>query len=118
MRLVTLTLAMLGLLTVGTARAVTPDQPAGPAASGVTAVASEVTVTPVGWYGYAPGWRAYGYRPYVYAPRAYWYGPGVYNGNYPGVYAYPYAYPYPGYYYPNGFSFQYNGPRRSFSFAY
>ncbi len=117
MRVAALALAMLGLLSIGTARAMADDWSAGPPAVGVTVPADYATVTPVRWYGYAPGWRAYPYRPYyAYGPRAYWYGPRWNYGYYPGVYASPY--PYGAYYYPNGFSFQYNGPRRSFSFGF
>ena len=115
MRLATLTLAMLGLLFVGTAFAVAQEQSANvPAAPYLTAAANDAAVTfvhrPVyrsvpGWYGY------YRYPPYyTYRPRSYWYGP-------PRYYDY-YVNPYPGYYYPNGFGFEYYGPRRSFSFGF
>ena len=121
MRFATLALAMLGLLSVGAAWAQAHDWSAGPAAPAVTTVADHAAVMPVR-YGY--GWRGYGYAPY-WGPRAYWYGgPRWSYGYYPGVYAYPYAYTYPtypnygAYYYPNGFSFGYYGPRRSVIVGY
>ena len=97
MRLATLTLAMLGLLCVGT-----------------TFAEAQEVVTPVVPYAYTPspgGYAYYGYPPsYTYGQRSYWYGR-------PRYYDY-YATPYPGYYYPNGFGFEYRGPRRSFSFGF
>ena len=114
MRLTTLTLAMLGLLLVGTTFAVAQERSANvPAAPYVVAAADEGVVTPVRWHAYrpVPGWYGYySYPPYyTYRPR-YWYGP-------PRYYEY-YADPSPGYYYPNGFGFEYHGPRRSFSFDF
>jgi hypothetical protein len=115
MRLATLTLAMLGLLSVGTTFAFAQEQPANVAtAPNLTTVADEAVVTfvhrPV--YRAAPGWYGYYRNPpyYTYRPRVYWYGP-------PRYYGYDVE-PYSGYYYPNGFGFEYHGPRRSFSFGF
>jgi len=114
MRLATLTLAMLGLLFVGTTFAVAQERRVNvPAAPSPTTLADQAVVTPVGWYVSRPGPERYGYRrypPYTYRPRSHWYGPPRYHGYY--------ADPYPGYYYPNGFGFEYHGPRRSFSFGF
>jgi hypothetical protein len=113
MRPATLILAMLGLLSVGATLAVGQERLANvPAAPNVTAAADEAVVMPVRWYVYrpAPGWYSdHSYAPYyTYRPRYYWYGPPRYY----------YADPYSGYYYPNGFGFEYNGSRRSFSFGF
>ena len=113
MRLATFTLACLGLLFVGTAFAAegSPDQSV-PAANYVTTM-HQAVATPVLWYGYrpAPGWNRYYRLPpyYAYHPRYYWYGTPRHFGYY--------AVPYRGYA-PYGFGFEYNGPRRSFSFSF
>jgi hypothetical protein len=114
MRLATITLATLGLMVVGTTFALARERLANaPAAPYVTTVADQVVATPVRWYGYrpVPAYRYPGY--YAYRPGYYWSGPPRYYDYY--VAPYP---GYPGYYYPNGFGFQFQGPRRAFSFAF
>jgi hypothetical protein len=114
MRLATFTMAVLGLLTVGAAMAVAHEGPASSAIA-LAAAADRPAVTPVRWYPYGPGPVWYGhhhYRPwpyYTYRPRYYWGGDPCYGD---------YAVPYTGYYQPYGFGFQFNGPRRSFSFGF
>jgi hypothetical protein len=114
MRLATLTLAMLGLLSVGTTFAVAQERFANvPAAPRVAAIADQAVVTPVRWYAYrpVPGWDGvYRYPYYTYRPRYNWYVPPRYYGYYVD--------PDSDYYYPNGFEFDYRGPRRSFSFGF
>jgi hypothetical protein len=119
MRLATLTLALAGLLSVGSTFAVAGEQPTNvPTASLLTTATDQAVVTPVSRYVYrpAPAWRGYYYgRPYTtYRPRYYWYAPQYYDDR-----VYP-VYPYRTYYYdPNGFRFEYYGPRgRSFEFEF
>jgi hypothetical protein len=115
MRFATSTVAILGLLCLGTTFAAAQERTANvPATPVVTTVADEVLVTPVRRYVYqpVPGWHNY-YSPqpyYTYRPRYYWYGP-------PRYYNY-YADPDWRYYYPSGFDFEFHGPRRSFSFGF
>ncbi len=116
MRVATLALAMAGLLLVGPKFAVGEDRPDRmPMTTNAVASGSDVVITPVHRYVYrpAPGWYGY-YRSTPYT---------VYRGDYyrprpPRYYNYD-VYPNPGYYYyPNGFEFEYHGPRRSFSFGF
>jgi hypothetical protein len=116
MRVATLTLALLGLLFVGATYAADQQRAAiVPAGPHVAIVTDGAVVTPARRYVYesAPGWYRYyySYPPYsTYRPRYYWYAlPRVDEDG---------VVPYSGYYVPNGFNFQFNGPRRSFGFGF
>lgn len=118
MRSATITLAVLGLLFVGTTFVSAQQLPLPvPAAPYVTTAANVVVVTPTQQYGYqpAPEW----YRDYYrYAPYD-TYGPNVYRHGVPRYYEY-HAQPYSGYYYyyPNGVGFEYPRPSRSFGYGF
>ena len=115
MRLTISTLVILGVLSFGATFAVAQERPANaPTTTYLTTATDGVVVTPVQRYVYRPGprWNGYYRVPpyYSYSPRYYGYGP-------PRYYA-PYAGRYPGYYYGNGFNFQYRGPGASFGFGF
>jgi hypothetical protein len=116
MRMATLTLAALGILFVGTTFAANRERVVTvPAAPQVTVAANVDVAVPVRRYvySYRPQW--YGYYTYspdvVVRPRDYLYVPPRYDGDDTVV-------PYRGYYAPNGFNFEFNGPRRSFGFSF
>lgn len=111
MRLTALGVVALGLLFMGPARSVAQEQLVNvPVAPSVLVAADQAAVEPVARYVYRP---AYGYTYYDYSPT-YTYYPPYYGYPYgTPVYRYygaPYGY---GYYYPNGYGYEYVGPRRS-----
>ena len=119
MRLATLTLAMLGLLTMGAASALAQERPTNLSpAPGVTVATDNPAITVVRHPRYDRDlrWRYYQHR---YYPRYDTYRRGYYWYDGPRPYGY-YAAPYPGYYYynPRGFGFEYYGPRGGFSFGF
>jgi hypothetical protein len=70
MRLATLTLAMLGLLFVGTTFAVAQERAVNvPAAPYLTVATDEAVVAPVRWYVSTPGPGWYGSYRYRWCPR-------------------------------------------------
>jgi hypothetical protein len=110
MRRFLLPLAILGVLCVGAAPALSQEPVAAVTAATVLPLMPDQTVmTPVRWVYRYPGWQWGGY----YAPYStYYYGPAP-------VYPYrPYAYRGWGSYYAPGFGFYYGGPRRSFGFGF
>jgi hypothetical protein len=111
MRLAALTLALVGLLCVGTTRAAQDQVVNAPAASYAVAT-NRAVITPVQYYAYRPGVYGYSYyTPYYGSTPYYTYRP-YYYGYTPYYYDYGY-YPYSNYYYqPYNYGYRYYGARR------